>query len=321
MFELLMSADMMVPDPDAMTEKLVDKLGIHKHERWRQAFDNHPYIAHFLRVHKSLAVSPTRVEPQWHLDKPNPGDPLFHDFLESLKQYQGRHRPMITHSIVLAIHGAKFNALVEKLMRRRLPFRMAQRTDEMPFDRLWLGVTPEKPYYEPSVDGGLCIEIMPMEPLQMPPETFAEPPVQPRDLKPGDMVRVTARGYLVRDLDDTLRRCSANLDWEPSGPIQTLHDEGYRRARMGFTLANSATLDIIEATRWDSDAGLYLNSWGPGPYYIRIGVNGLQAKADDLRARGTAFKWIESSEAVGGKPLIRIDPKELDGQLFEFEEC
>ncbi|TDV72599.1 lactoylglutathione lyase [Pseudomonas sp. LP_7_YM] len=321
MFDLLMSADMMVPDPDAMTEKLVDKLGIHKHERWRQAFDNHPYIAHFLRVHKSLAVSPTRVEPQWHLDRPNPGDPLFHDFLESLKAFQGRHRPMITHSIVLAIHGDKFNALVQKLMERRLPFRMAQRTEEMPFDRLWLGVTPENPVYEPSVDGGLCIEIMPMEPLQMPADTFAQPPVQPRDPKPGDMIRVTARGFLVRDLDQTLRRCAANLDWEPSGAVQTLQEEGYRRARMGFSLANSATLDIIEATRWDSEAGVYLNSWGPGPYYIRIGVHGLEAKAEDLRARGTAFKWIEASEAVGGKPLIRIDPRELDGQLFEFEEC
>ena len=33
MFDLLMSADMMVPDPDGMTELLVSKLGIHKHER------------------------------------------------------------------------------------------------------------------------------------------------------------------------------------------------------------------------------------------------------------------------------------------------
>ncbi|QCG68150.1 lactoylglutathione lyase [Pseudomonas veronii] len=321
MFELLMSADMMVPDPDGMTEKLVHKLGIFKHERWRQAFDNHPYIAHFLRVHKSLAVSPTRVEPQWHLDRPNPGDPLFHEFLESLKNYQGRHRPMTTHSIVLATHGHKFDALVEKLMSRRLPFRMAQRTPEMPFDRLWLGATPEKPHYQPSVDGGLCIEIMPMEPLQMPAETFAEPAPQARDPQPGEMIRVTARGFLVRDLDDTLRRCSTNLDWEPSGPVQTLRSEGYRRARMGFTLANSAVLDIIEATQWNSDAGLYLNSWGPGPYYIRIGVHNLAAKAEDLRARGTAFTWIESSEAVGGKSLIKIDPQELDGQLFEFEEC
>ncbi|NWC79251.1 lactoylglutathione lyase [Pseudomonas putida] len=321
MFELLMSADMMVPDPDAMTEILVDKLGIYKHERWRQAFDNHPYIAHFLRVHKSLAVSPTRIEPQWHLDRPNPGDPLFHEFLESLKDYQGRHRPMLTHSIVLALHGDKFDALVDKLMRRRLPFRMAQRTPEMPFDRLWLGATPEKPCYQPSVDGGLCIEIMPTEPLQMPAETYQLPPVKPRDLKPGDMVRVTARGFLVRDLDETLRKISTNLDWEPSGPVEHIAGEGYRRARMGFSVPNSATLDVLEATYWNTDAGHYLNNWGPGPYYIRIGVNDLAAKAEDLRARGTRFEWVESSQAVNGRALIKVDPQELNGQVFEFEEC
>lgn len=90
---------------------------------------------------------------------------------------------------------------------------------------------------------------------------------------------------------------------------------------MGFNLANSATLDVIEATRWDSDAGVYLNSWGPGPYYIRIAVNDLAAKAEDLRSRGTKFSWIESSDAVEGRSLIRIDPEELNGQLFEFEEC
>src|SRR5258708_11528332 len=99
MFELLLSADMMVSDHDAMAELLVSRLGIYKHPRWRQAFDNHPYIAHFLRVHKSLALAPTRVEPQGHLDLPNPGDPLFHDFLESLRAFQGAHRPILTHSI------------------------------------------------------------------------------------------------------------------------------------------------------------------------------------------------------------------------------
>jgi hypothetical protein len=319
MFELLMSADMMLPDPDGMTELLVAKLGIHKHPNWRQAFEGHPYIAHFLRVHKSLAVAPTRIEPQVHLDKPNPGDPMFHDFLESLLAYQGRHRPMATHSIVVACHGAKFDLLVEKLMRRRLRFRMAQRTSDMPFDRLWLGCTPEDPHYEPSVDGGLCIEVMPIEPLQLPPDTFAVPPLQPRDPKPGEMVRVTSRGFIVRNLDETLRRCSSNLDWEPEGPVESLTREGYRRATMDFTLPNSASLDVIEATRWNGEAGVYLNSWGPGPYYIRVAVNGLAAKAEDLKARGTRFTWIDESEAIGGKPLIRVDPAELRGQLFEFE--
>lgn len=321
MFELLMSADMMVADPDAMAELLAARLGIHKHERWRQAFADHPYIAHFLRVHKSLAVSPTRVEPQGHLDRPNLGDPMFHEFLESLKAFQGPHRPMLTHSIVLATHGEKFDRLMDKLMRRRLRFRMAQRTPAMPFDRMWMGVTPEDPRYEPSVDGGLCIEVMPIEPLQMPPETFATPAPQPRNPGPADMVRVTARGYLVRDLDETLRRCSANLDWEPAGPVQALAREGYRRATMGFTLPNSASLEVMEATRWNGDAGVYLNSWGPGPYHIRISVNDLAAKAADLRERGTAFAWIDDCEALGGKPMIRVDPAALQGQLFEFEQA
>jgi len=83
----------------------------------------------------------------------------------------------------------------------------------------------------------------------------------------------------------------------------------------------SATLDVIEATRWDSNAGHYVNNWGPGPYYIRIGVNDLHAKAEDLRERGTKFTWTEASQAVDGRPLIRIDPTELRGQLFEFEQC
>jgi hypothetical protein len=320
MFDLLMTADMMLPDPDGMAALLIDKLGVHGHPKWRQAFDDHPYIAHFLRVHKSLAVAPTRLEPQWHLERENPGDPMFHEFLESLKDFQGRHRPMITHSVVLSLHGPKFENFVEKLMRRGLPFRMAQRTPDMPFDRLWLGATPERPHYTPVVDGGLCIEVMPMEPLQMPADTFAEPPMQPREQKPGDMVRVSARGFLVRDLDHTLRCCSGNLDWEPNGQIELLRSEGYRRARMPFTVTNSAALDVIQPTFWDCDAGHYLNNWGPGLYYIRIAVNDIRAKADDLRARGTRFTWIEASEAVGGKPLIKIDPRDLRGQVLEFEQ-
>src|SRR3978361_166047 len=122
MFELLMSADMMLDDPDGMTGLLGPNLGVPKHERWRQAFADHPYIAHFLRVHKSLAVAPTRVEPQVHLDRPNPGDPSFHHFLQSLEAFQGKHRPILTHSIGVASHGPKFEQTVERLMRRRLPF-------------------------------------------------------------------------------------------------------------------------------------------------------------------------------------------------------
>ena len=139
---------------------------------------------------------------------------------------------------------------------------------------------------------------------------------------PGDVERKLARlqeSGNQREYE-TLRTVSSNLDWEPTGPVESLGKEGYRRARMGFTVPHSATLDVIEATRWNGDAGVYLNSWGPGPYYIRIAVTGLQAKADDLKARGTRFTWIDECEAVGGKSLIRVDPADVRGQLFEFEE-
>ncbi len=319
MYEFLLTADMMVPDPDGMTELLHAKLGIHKHPNWRQAFEKHAYIAHFLRVHKSLAIAPTRIEPQVHLDKPNPGDPLFRAHLHSLEVFQGEHRPMKTHSVVLIMTNENLGKLIERLHRRKLPFRIAQRTPDMGWDRLWVGLTPENPHYEPSVDGGLCIEVIPSEPLQMPTEAYDSPPPKPKDLKPGENVRVTSRGYIVRDLDDVLRRCSANLDWEPAGPVESLVKEGYRRAKMAFSLPQSASLDIVEPTRWDSEIGLYLHNWGPGPHYIRIAANGLDAKAEELKQRNVKFSWVRDSEAAGGD-LLRIDPSELEGQVFEFEE-
>src|SRR5882724_10429344 len=74
-FTMLLSGDLMVADPDATAQLLVERLGLIGHPNWRQAFPNHPYVAHFLRTHKSLAVAPTRIEPQGHTDRPNEGDP------------------------------------------------------------------------------------------------------------------------------------------------------------------------------------------------------------------------------------------------------
>jgi hypothetical protein len=214
-------------------------------------------------------------------------------------------------------HNAR---LFERLQRRRQPFRLAQRTPEMPFDRLWVGVTPEQPYYQPSVDGGLCIEVIATEPTRMPQEAFGDTPPEPVGFREGEMVRVTARGFIVRDLDHTLSCCSANLDLEPTGEVETLGGEGYRRARLGFNIRHSAALDVVEPTRWDSDTGLYLHNWGPGPHFIRIAVVGLEAKAEDLKSRGVKLTWVEESDAVDGRSLIKVDPAEIEGQVFEFEE-
>jgi hypothetical protein len=98
-----------------------------------------------------------------------------------------------------------------------------------------------------------------------------------------------------------------------------LDAEGYKRVRMGFSLSHSATLDLIEPTRWGSDSGKYLNNWGPGPYYIRISVHGLAAKAEQLSAAGTPYTLDEDNESVGGA-LLRVDPDALDGAIVELVE-
>jgi hypothetical protein len=79
------------------------------------------------------------------------------------------------------------------------------------------------------------------------------------------MIRVVSRGFLVRDLDATLRLLSSNLDWEPVGPVELFEDEGYRRTRMSFGLPHSASVDLIEPIRWNSETGYYVNTWAQGP--------------------------------------------------------
>uniref|UniRef100_UPI0035DEAB3E hypothetical protein n=1 Tax=Janibacter limosus TaxID=53458 RepID=UPI0035DEAB3E len=143
MFTMLLSGDLMVADADRMAQLLVDKVGITGHPNWRRAFPGHPYVAHFLRTHKSLAVAPTRVEPQGHLDADNPGDPMFPIYLHSLEELQGVTRPIKTHATVLITDDLK--GVTQRLHERRVPFRPARRTPEMPFDRLWVGCLPRGP--------------------------------------------------------------------------------------------------------------------------------------------------------------------------------
>ncbi len=315
--DLLLSADLMVGDPDQHAKLLVERLGVHSHPNWRQGFDTHGYVAHFLRVHKSLAISPTRIETQHHWEVDNPADPIFAEYLDSLHEFQGRHRPIKTHSCVIATDD--LDSLIEKLYRRRLPFRIAPIDEHLPFARLWLGTTPEQPRYRPVVDGGLCLEFMPLAPLQLPAELFSATPPEPRELSDGQMVRIVQRAFLVRDLDETLRLLDSNLDMVAAGPVELFPEEGYRRARFTFSTPRSAALDVIEPVRWDCESGRYLATWGPGPFYTRIAVNGLAAKAADLDARSTRCTLVEESPAVGGA-YLRVDSADLDGTIVEFVE-
>ena len=54
-------------------------------------------------------------------------------------------------------------------------------------------------------------------------------------------------------------------------------------------------VDLIEPQRWNSEAGYYLNTWGPGPYYMRIAVAGLDANSAALSVASSNIANVDTT--------------------------
>ncbi len=164
----------------------------------------------------------------------------------------------------------------------------------------------------PDDDAGIFFEAIPTQGLLLQTDPSDPPPPPPEPLVPGQMARILAREYLVADLDQALRTLSKNLDFETVGPVATERDDGSRRAILAMTMPHAATLELVQPIDTETEAARYLGRWGAGPYYTRIAVAGLEAKAEDLQRRGTEFRRVP-----GERPRLRVA---VDGALFEFVE-
>ena len=123
---------------------------------------------------------------------------------------------------------------------------------------------------------------------------------------------------LVGDLGWTLDRLAENLGWTPEGDVEQAAD-GSRRAVLGFRLPRSARVELLEPGG-DREEAEFLRRWGPGIWHVRIAVRGLDAKADDLRARGTPFRAVPTGFA-DPEVVLRVDAAAIPGCLFEFAEA
>jgi hypothetical protein len=92
-------------------------------------------------------------------------------------------------------------------------------------------------------------------------------------------------------------------------------ERGVRRAVFRFNVPCSAELEVLEPVS-AGEVKDSLDTWGPGSWAIRIAVNDVDAKAEDLRRRGTAF---EVRSAPHDQTVLRVDTAEMDVPgLFEF---
>jgi hypothetical protein len=247
-----------------------------------------------------MKVSPTRIEAMAvaPLDPAvDPGQTI--DFLPRILAAQG-DRPWKTHANELASRDIR--AVAARLEARGCRFYTMPGDDEHPFVRLWLGWSEdERGAYEPEVDGGLILEICETGALFQGPKLWD--PVSDPDLPAGSMVRVLRRSWIVADLAATLGALHTNLNLRPNASPDIDAERGCRRAILRFAHPRSAELELLEPSAAGEIKDLF-DAWGPGSWAIRIGVNDVAAKADDLRRRGTPFEPCSSGD---GRAALRVD--------------
>jgi hypothetical protein len=314
MFDLLINAEVIVADVAVAERVFVEALGFPpQRDSWGSQVSGFGYTYLFARVHPSLKVSPTRVQALAEAPLDPTVDPsLTLPFLPALFAAQGG-RPWKTHATELAT--SDIASVAARLRRNGGRFHTMPSSDAIPYTRLWLGWTSDEPgAYQPETDGGLLVEICETASLQQGPALWA--PVADPDLPPGSIIRVLRRSWIVEDLDFTLSALDRNLDWQPRIGTEVDAASGCRRAVFGFAHPRSAELEVLEPIA-AGEVRDSLDAWGPGAWTIRIGVNDVAAKAEDLRRRGTRFE----TRARGTETLLRVDTGALDVPgLFEFAQ-
>src|SRR5262249_9169507 len=116
--------------------------------------------------------------------------------------------------------------------------------------------------------------------------------------------------------DETLHRLHEIVDWSDAAK-PTGDSQGVRYATLQPNMGTSAALELIQPKTATGRYGAYFARWGAGPHALRLGVRGLDAKTQDLRARGTRFAETES---VAGERMLLVDESDLDGVIVELVE-
>lgn len=310
-FDLMINAEVIVDDIAVAERVFVDALGFPEpRESWKGTVSAAGFSFIFARVHPSLKISPTRVEAMAVAPIDHGAEP----FLPNLLAAQGK-RPWKTHANELAT--SSIDSVIARLEQQGCRFYTMPREEGYPFLRLWLGWTADDlGAYRPDVDGGLMFEICETDSLLQGPALW-EPQSDPI-LAPGSMIRVVRRSWIVEDIDRTLAAIERNLGWRPRLGPETSARLGCRRAVFGFKHLRSAELELLEPIA-AGEVRDSLDTWGPGSWTIRIAVNDLDAKAEDLRRRGTSFESYESEDAG---TVLRADTGPLDVPgIFEFTQA
>jgi hypothetical protein len=300
MYQLMTTVSLLVDDIHTGVDTLCRTIGIP--EPRPQSFRSGAGIdAVFCRVHVKYPVAPTFLElvaPASVDNAPSEGG-VFP--VAQIAARQG-NRAIKWHATELSMSDETFTELSTHLDQLGVPHGFIPPDRR---DRFFLGGDPSAGY-DASADGGLVVEAGKSAHLGLPEDAFQAPADVPSNAEPATMVRIVAREYLVGDLDETLRILDRNLRWTPSSVAD---EQGCRRAVMTFSAPRSARLELLQPTGPSRVADAY-EQLGPGAWTVRVSVVDVDAKADDLAARGTPFTLDDG--------VLRPAPEATLSVPFEF---
>ena len=304
-----------MPDRDAAVAMVQRALGFGEPKpRWSHGGPGSGFVVTFTRPHPLLRQSPTLVE----LIEAESLDPAreLGDVVPNVAGLAAlqRDRPLKSHGLPIA--SSTVDELIDRVQRLGLRHWVQPSREGFPFKRLWMGIAADDlSGYDATVDGGLMIEVVDTATIGLPADAFTAPLAQVDDQFAGGMLRTAARCFLVADLAASLDAVARAFAWEPeAGPESG--DDGSRRAILGFRLAESARVELLQPAS-TSEAGNFLSRHGPGIWSVRIAVRALDAKADDLRARGTPFR-IEPTGIAQPEEVLIVEPFATPACRFEF---
>ncbi|GAB4277968.1 MAG: methylmalonyl-CoA epimerase [Deferrisomatales bacterium] len=120
--------------------------------------------------------------------------------------------------------------------------------------------------------------------------------------------------FVVHDLDAAVARYRDVLGLEPDG-WYTAPTESIRVAR--YYLENVA-LELMEATRPDSEVGRFLDKRGEGFFLISYRVDDVEAGLEELRAKGERTIDAAPRKLMGNRYAFISPPSEMHGVLTEI---
>lgn len=99
--------------------------------------------------------------------------------------------------------------------------------------------------------------------------------------------------------------------------IEVVEDQGVRVAMLPI---GESRIELLEATGADTPVGKFLAKRGPGIHHLCVEVNDINAKLDELKARGAQLIDEQPRRGAGGALVAFVHPSSTGGVLIELTQ-